>query len=191
MCSIESNALHNPEAVLHILSLKAKINETLLLKQYPNIKWSLMNIGEVFEGTPLKKWWTNDRLTRKNEYYRYSHLSDALRFVLVYKYGGFYTDLDHIALKNFQPLTKYSALVNNPSDTIDPESSFFHIKKNHEFLKLAMEDYAKNYDGNEWFVIRIFFYEASNLLSLQGLQMDQVFCNAFSCVIAIQHHWQH
>ena len=64
------------------MSLKAKINETLLFKKYPNIKWSLMNLEETFEETPLKEWWKNDKLTRKKDYYRYSHLSDALRYVL-------------------------------------------------------------------------------------------------------------
>ena len=41
-----------------------------------------MNLEETFEETPLKEWWKNDKLTRKKDYYRYSHLSDALRYVL-------------------------------------------------------------------------------------------------------------
>ena len=98
---------------------------------------------------------------------------------LVYKYGGFYSDLDQIALKNFQPLTRFSALVNNPTDKIDPESSFFHIKKNHEFLKLAMDDYAKNYDENQWLVFlkislrRFFLIFNFNI----GQQTDLIFYN--------------
>jgi hypothetical protein len=143
LCSIESNALHNPEATLYIKSLKARINKPSLLIKYPNIEWSLMTIDEIFNETPFKTWSSGDKLTRKD-----SQLANALRISLVYKYGGFYSNMDQIAIKNFQPLTKYSAIINNRDSNINPESSFFHIKKNHGFLKLVIDDYIKN--GNEW-----------------------------------------
>jgi lactosylceramide 4-alpha-galactosyltransferase len=150
LCSVESNALHNPQATLNLLSLRAKINQTILFEKYPNIKWSLMSEEDIFEDTPLKEWWEKGKLTNVDKYFRYSHLSDALRLALVYKNGGFYSDLDHIALRNFEPLTKYSALVNRPKKRISVESSFFHIKQHHGYLKVAMDDYAKNYDPDQW-----------------------------------------
>ena len=140
LCTIESNALHNPEATVNLVSLRSKIGLQSLFKIYPNIKWSLMNIEKLFEDTPLENWWKSGKLTRYNEYYRISHLSDAVRIALIYK--------------NFQPLTKFSALINNPTlvnnPVIDPESSFFHLKKNHRFLKLAISDFVKNYNGSSW-----------------------------------------
>ena len=155
LCCIESNALHNPNAKLNIKSMRAKINQTILFEKYPQIEWSLMNIEEIFEETPLKDWWVQGKLTNNDKYFRYSHLSDALRLALVYKYGGFYSDLDHIALKNFEPLTKFSAFINGPMNVIDVESSFFHLKQHHSFFKLAMKDYALNYDGDQW--VKYFF----------------------------------
>ena len=154
LCTIESNALHNPEATVNLVSLGSKIGLQSLFKIYPNIKWSLLNIEELFEGTSLEKWWKSDQLTRYNEYYRISHLSDAVRIAIIYKNGGFYSDLDHIAIKNFQPLTNLSVLINNPTSIHNPiielESSFFHLKKNHKFLKLAISEFVKNYDGSSW-----------------------------------------
>ncbi len=102
LCSVESNALHNPQATINLLSLRAKINQTILFEKYPNIKWSLMNLEDIFEDTPLKEWWEKGKLTNIKKYVRYSHLSDALRLALVYKNGGFYSDVDHIALRNFE-----------------------------------------------------------------------------------------
>ena len=55
LCSIESNALHNPQATLNLLSLRAKINQTILFEKYPNIKWSLMSVEDIFEDTCGKK----------------------------------------------------------------------------------------------------------------------------------------
>jgi mannosyltransferase OCH1-like enzyme len=37
-----------------------------------------------------------------------AHISDAVRLALMWKYGGFYSDLDTISLKDFSPLLKYS-----------------------------------------------------------------------------------
>jgi mannosyltransferase OCH1-like enzyme len=109
-----------------------------------------MNIEDTFEDTPLKEWWEKGKLTNIKKYVRYSHLSDALRLALVYKNGGFYSDVDHIALRNFEPLTKFSVIINRPVKSISVESSFFHIKQYHGFLKVAMDDYAKNYDPKKW-----------------------------------------
>lgn len=150
LCSIESAAYHNPTATIHVNSIKAKINLPNLLKKHKNIKWSSINLTSIFENTPLNDWWLKGKLNTDDDYFKYSHLSDALRLLLVYKYGGFYSDLDHIAIKNYQPLLKFSALINNNVNKIDTESSFFHMKKEHEFLLQAMQEFSNNYDRSDW-----------------------------------------
>lgn len=149
MCSIESAALHNPEATIYVNVIKSQIGISKLFSKYKNIKWSLMNITEIFEDTPLLNWWKSDKLST-DDYFRFSHLSDALRLALIYKHGGFYSDMDHITIKNFQPLVKYSALINNNESVINLESSFFHLKKNHKFLKEAINEFANNYTSKFW-----------------------------------------
>ena len=102
LCSIESAAKHNPNARVMVKSLKAKISVNKILKTYPNIEWSIIKLNEIFNDTPLYDWWRSGKLASHNSYFRYSHLSDALRHTLIFKYGGLYSDLDVIALKSNQ-----------------------------------------------------------------------------------------
>ena len=39
-----------------------------------------------------------------NKYFRYVHTADALRLLLVNKYGGFYADSDFVILKSLKSL---------------------------------------------------------------------------------------
>ncbi len=50
-------------------------------------------------GTPLEKWLTSDAIFHSD--FLYEHISDVLRFVTLYKFGGIYLDTDVVVMKSF------------------------------------------------------------------------------------------
>lgn len=57
----------------------------------------MIKLSDYFLHTPLEQWYfcTDWNFGR----YAVSHLSDALRFLTLYKYGGYYFDLDFVMLR--------------------------------------------------------------------------------------------
>lgn len=53
-------------------------------------------------GTPLENWLRSDAMFYSN--YLYEHMSDVLRFLTLYKFGGIYVDTDVVAKKSFDGL---------------------------------------------------------------------------------------
>ena len=151
LCSIESAAKHNPSANVYVRVLKAKLNVSEIFETYPNIKWSIINLNEEFKETPLEEWWKSGKIISTADYVRYAHLSDILRLMYVYKYGGFYSDLDAITLKSFKPLADYNGFCAGLDEPrIQFGNGFFHFTKNHSFLFEAINDVVVSYDASEW-----------------------------------------
>jgi lactosylceramide 4-alpha-galactosyltransferase len=153
LCSIESAAKHNPHASINIKSIKARIESNhylYLLKIYPNIRFEIIEPAELFNDTPLEKWWTRQFIS-KNPYYQISHRSDALRYALLYKYGGIYSDLDSITLRSFQPLLNYSGFpLESKGSTPVVTGSFFIMPKKHRLLYQLMEYFVVDYNPDDW-----------------------------------------
>ena len=79
MCSIESAAKTNPNALIQVYSFSAKLNEKAkyLLKKYRNLKIIKFNPEQVFSDTPILKWWQSGAVLKSP--YSFSHLTDAFR----------------------------------------------------------------------------------------------------------------
>ena len=78
-----------------------------LVAQYSNIHIKYVNINTFLEETPLHNLWKESRLQTSN--FLVSHLSDILRYILIYRFGGTYADTDVIFLK---PLPNPEAIPN-------------------------------------------------------------------------------
>ena len=90
------------------MSINARLRDEKLLNEYKNIKWLQLKPDEVFSDTPLWQWWRSKRVLKSQ--FKTAHLSDALRLALLWKHGGFYSDLDTVAIKSFYALVNYDAL---------------------------------------------------------------------------------
>ena len=67
----------------------------------PNLFWVKFDPYELIRDTPLLTWWRNDEVKRTP--FRTVHALNAGRYaIFFYKYGGFYSDLDTIAVKSFE-----------------------------------------------------------------------------------------
>ncbi len=149
LCSIESAAKHNPDAAVHIKTLKTVISNDrqYLLAKYPNIKIEIVKFEELINKTPLAEWWKKD-LISKDPYFRMAHMADAMRLVILYAYGGIYSDLDTITLKSFVPLLAFKCGFAFQDRQSTVTNSFIVVpQKNHPFLKILIQKYTENYDG--------------------------------------------
>ena len=73
------------------------------------------------------------------------HISDALRVLLVWKFGGIYLDLDYVVMED---MTHYQTfLVDNGSGVTNNAFSF---PPGHSFLFKVLENIQKSYDPKCW-----------------------------------------
>lgn len=148
LCAIESAALNNPNAYVYVVSIRAELNQTYLQDTYKNIILIKLVPYDLFQDTPLSKWWAQRRVFKSP--YFLAHVSDAVRLALVWKYGGFYSDLDTISVKDLSPLRKYSGFgflyENEPS----LGNGFIHFRAQHPFIYETMKNFADNYAAFGW-----------------------------------------
>lgn len=109
-CAIESAALRNPNRDIFVLfasPVGLKITGTLpqfvdILGKYDNIHFRNINLWRYSIDTPIYKWFQSDKMFESA--FLFEHMSDILRAITLYRYGGFYMDLDVIVQKNVDGL---------------------------------------------------------------------------------------
>ena len=74
---------------------------------------------------------------------RMTHLSDSLRLVLIYKFGGFYSDIDMIVIKDMSHLKNVFANI-GPRHIPNGE---FQLQKNHRIMLPILTKIKENYKG--------------------------------------------
>lgn len=111
-CAIESAALLNPNWGVFVLfaspvGILNGTNESppimSALKSYPNIHFRNIDLWTYSANTPLEDWFLSDKLFRSQ--YLNSHISDFLRYVSLFKFGGTYLDLDVVVQKTFENIS--------------------------------------------------------------------------------------
>ena len=76
------------------------------------------------------------------------HLSDALRVLLIWKFGGFYLDLDYVVMNE---LTQYkNFVVSNMNGKYGVTNNAFSFKPGHQFLFNVMNKMKDSYNANCW-----------------------------------------
>ncbi|KAK4253233.1 hypothetical protein QN277_010563 [Acacia crassicarpa] len=109
----------------------------------------------LFQSTPAESW-LHDLIQGKKdpgEIPLPQNLSNLIRLVALYKYGGIYLDTDFIILKPFKGLrncigaqswdsvSKHWTILNNAVLVFD---------KNHPLLLRFIQEFALNFNGNKW-----------------------------------------
>ena len=149
LCAVESAALHNPNAIVKVYSINAKINEKILDK-YSNIQLFKLDFTEIFKGTIFETWFVSNKIKLLNGPFYNEHASDILRIVLLWKFGGYYSDLDTITVRNIQPLLKYSGAALQEDNPIEINNAVLFFAKKNSFLFSLMKLMADNYNQHGW-----------------------------------------
>ena len=142
-CAVESLALLNPNLPVYVLFANGPFDDTTAtlrtLQQYNNIHLAQINLEEYVAGTPLESW--NRDSGWKQGPYRASHLSDGLRMLTLFKYGGYYFDLDIIFTRPVKFYRNFVAA--EDEDTLN--GAALHAERGYPFIKMAVEEFANNY----------------------------------------------
>ncbi|XP_031631936.1 lactosylceramide 4-alpha-galactosyltransferase-like [Contarinia nasturtii] len=110
-CAVESAARHNPDRdIFVIFASPVGVIETKKelpqfynkLQVYSNIHVRNMNIWRYSSDTPISSWLTSSKLF--DSMFLYEHMSDIVRAMTLYRYGGYHMDLDVIVQKNIDEL---------------------------------------------------------------------------------------
>ncbi|KAH6936065.1 hypothetical protein HPB50_013052 [Hyalomma asiaticum] len=113
-----------------------------------NVHVRRINLDELFARTPLKYWRAQNPGERHPE-----RLRDAVRFALLWKYGGVYADLDIIVKR---PLTKLRNCVGErkPEDHGAPfvSRSLLVFDRRHPLMEMCMEEMARQYHDSRLLV---------------------------------------
>ncbi|XP_043248329.1 lactosylceramide 4-alpha-galactosyltransferase-like [Colletes gigas] len=110
-CAVESAAKMNPNTNVYLLFISsARISNQSReifnhLKSYSNVKIRYI-LPEVYvKNTPLELWYKSGILRKSR--WPTSHMSDMLRYLTLWKYGGIYLDLDVVVTTSLESLTNF------------------------------------------------------------------------------------
>ena len=77
---------------------------------------------------------------------------DAFRYLVLYKYGGIYLDMDIICNQNLKDFLQYELVLARSSNVeINFSNSFFMIIPNHPFFKYCIDNLSKNVNKYQYF----------------------------------------
>nr|XP_040232957.2 lactosylceramide 4-alpha-galactosyltransferase-like [Anopheles coluzzii] len=154
-CAIESAARANPEWNVYVLfaapvGFRNRTTQPILdaLLEYPNVHLRYVNLTTYANDTPLKEWMARGEILRSQ--YMNSHLSDVMRYLTLYKYGGTYLDLDVIVRQSFEKMKPNYAGAESPQYIAAGVINFESKGHGHELAEMCVRDLLANYNGYQW-----------------------------------------
>ncbi|RID44746.1 hypothetical protein BRARA_I01519 [Brassica rapa] len=158
--TIESLFKSHPNSCLILVSNSLDCERgTLILKPFTDKGFKVLAIKPdftyIFKDTSAEKWF--ERLKKgmfsPGVIPLEQNLSNILRLVLLYKFGGIYLDTDVIILK---PLTSLHNVIG--AQTVDPvtrkwsrlNNAVLIFDKNHPLLKSFIDEFSRTFNGNKW-----------------------------------------
>lgn len=162
--SLESTLFHHPNAtiIFHTNDLPENFFDDLTVQGYDIRVRRYGALETLLADTPARDFIPHIPKAMESPHW-YSHVTDLLRFVFLYKYGGVYFDTDVIATRPMEKLLKeqnvnaQTALVAwTPRDDIIVEHrplmncAVLVAPAQHPYLKSCLEEFARTYDGNCW-----------------------------------------
>ncbi|KAL1468638.1 hypothetical protein MTO96_041351, partial [Rhipicephalus appendiculatus] len=151
-CSIESACRHNADYTVHLLSTgnisSRECQYTRLLSKLSNFQSSALNASAELAGTPLAPLYAEGGALHRSPYF-VAHLSDFLRYVVLWKRGGVYLDTDVIVMKSLKGINNsvfYQS--RTPGDSVANGILFFD--KEHPVLGALIGKCARVYSPDRW-----------------------------------------
>jgi len=155
-CAIESAARMNPNRDVFVLfaspvGFKTNGEDPPMiaeLKSYPNVYFRHVNIREFSKNTPAEEWIKKDRI-QTSPFFIY-HLSDYIRLLALYKFGGSYFDFDLIFFKSLDNLPpNYVTQSKTGDDYIENAVlNFESTGPGHKMVEMIIRECIGKYNGN-------------------------------------------
>lgn len=152
-CAIESAARANPDWDIFVLfaSPRGLWNDSSIptplfieiLQTYPNVYLRNIDLWAFADETPAAGWLNNGELF-KSRYLR-EHVSDLLRLLTLYKFGGTYLDLDTVMIKSLNDLSSNYAGAEDDINVCNAVLNFSNEGLGHFLLETALRSVAVNF----------------------------------------------
>ncbi|KAK0077789.1 hypothetical protein PV326_009832 [Microctonus aethiopoides] len=152
-CAIESAAMMNPTMKVHlfILSNANYSNETKqiihILTNYKNVIIQRIFMEEYVKNTPIQDWWESGVL--RSSRWPKSHMSDILRYLTLWKFGGIYLDLDVVVISSLEKLYNFAG-AEDWEDVAAGVIGFSTTGLGRRIADACLRDLKKNFRGNVW-----------------------------------------
>ncbi|XP_067627297.1 lactosylceramide 4-alpha-galactosyltransferase [Eurosta solidaginis] len=154
-CAIESAALHNPNLNVFVLFASPAYrdnNNTIpvieAILRYPNVHLRNLNLWTYAAGTPMYQWLKEGELFRSN--YVLSHLSDFLRYLTLWRWGGTYLDMDVVVLRSLEKLPPNYTGAESSASLAAGVMNFAPDGFGHEIAGKCIYDFLINFNGKDW-----------------------------------------
>ncbi|RZC35541.1 lactosylceramide 4-alpha-galactosyltransferase, partial [Asbolus verrucosus] len=156
-CSVESAAKLNPNFGVYLLylspgTLKFEGSESdrflQALLTYRNVKIRHLDFETYVENSPVERLFKEGKIERSE--YAISHVSDVLRYLTLWKYGGIYLDLDLVVIKSLEKLPFNYAGAESTSFVAAGVVSFTQKGMGHHLATLCLKDLEFNFNGKKW-----------------------------------------
>ncbi|KAK9986068.1 hypothetical protein SO802_031019 [Lithocarpus litseifolius] len=112
------------------------------------------DLAFLFKNTTVEAWFEEMKSGNKDpgEIPIAQNLSNLMRLVVLYKYGGVYLDTDFIALKPFSGFKNLigAQSINMESKNWTLNNAVLIFDVNHPLLLKFIEEFASTFDGNKW-----------------------------------------
>lgn len=156
-CAIESAARANPNKTVYLFYASPgkfqddqSESDGLIrnLMSYPNVKLKYINMKKFVQGTPVEKLWTSEKIFKSQHIL--PHMSDILRYLTLWKYGGIYMDLDVIVMKNLETISKNFAGAQESESIASGVMGFSSNGIGHQYVNSCVYDLAEHFNGDVW-----------------------------------------
>jgi len=150
-CALESAAKFSKLRVNILLTstfLDTFDNSTCYLYMtVDNVIFYTINLAKIFSGTPLEGFEKRKSLIKSQ--YKSVHVSDSLRLALIYKAGGFYSDLDSVTMRDLSQYKNVIGATFKDKNSVSPHlaNGEFHFQRKHRLLLHTMKLLAREYKG--------------------------------------------
>uniref|UniRef100_A0A1A9WK41 Alpha 1,4-glycosyltransferase domain-containing protein n=1 Tax=Glossina brevipalpis TaxID=37001 RepID=A0A1A9WK41_9MUSC len=155
-CSIESAAFHNAKTNIYVLYASPRYQLSNIstdpilnaISSYKNVYFRNLNMWTYAATTPMYEWLKDGELFKSS--YVFSHTSDFLRYLTLWRWGGTYLDMDTIMLRSIEDM---------PANFVGAESghalaagvmNFAKEGFGHEIAELCLSDFERNFKGDNW-----------------------------------------
>lgn len=153
-CAIESAARANlgKKVILMYASLErlqalkySPLIDALL--SYQNVFFDSTNVKKLSIGSPMEELFKDEKLNSSK--YHLEHLTDAMKLLVLWKYGGTYIDADIIVRRSFDTVPSNFVCRHN-AEFANGVMGFNHEKDGRELLEILMKEFAEAYDPDSF-----------------------------------------
>ena len=145
---VESIFYHHPFAkvIIHSNTLNQSTFDVLTEVGY-DLQVIKYNLTTLAENTPAEIFVKHKMKTVSDGIHWYSHETDLLRLLLLYKFGGVYLDTDVIVVRSLDNLV--ANVLGWESKNL-ANGAIMKFEKGHPFLEACLSRFAKQYNKNAW-----------------------------------------